>query len=334
MRLPHFEHLKPASLQECLAALAESGDEAGLMAGGTDLLCNMKFGVIKPRKVVSIGSIPELCQVSEDGDGNLQIGACATLSDLVQNPLLSASFPALHDAIKSVGSVHVRNMATIGGNICLAPRCWYYNQSQQWRRALTACHREGGIECHAIGGAQRCHAINSSDTAPVLMALDAQVCLRRKDGERWLPLRNFFRDDGNRHTVLEAGEMLTCIVIPKGSAKHRSLFIKVQLRRGLDFAIGSVGASLGGNGQGKEITLVMNSLCSAPLILAKAAQAIMEEGLNDAAIAKAATAARGELGTVTNLFTSAGYKRQIVEVLVKRALTELKTDVVARRKPH
>ena len=332
MRLPRFEHLKPTSLEECLEVLAESGQEAGLMAGGTDLLCNMKFGVIKPRKVVSIRSLPELCQVSADGEGSLHIGACATLSDLLQNPLVAESFPALRNAIKSVGSVHVRNMATISGNICLAPRCWYYNQSRQWRSALAACHREGGKECHAIKGAQRCHAINSSDTAPILMALDARVCLRKKDGERWLPLREFFRDDGNRHTVLEAGEMLTSVVVAKASARNRSLFMKVQLRRGLDFAIGSIGASLRRNGKGEEIALVMNSLSSAPLILAKASQAVMAEGFAEAAIAKAATAARGELGPLTNLFTSAAYKRRIVEVLVRRALADLKKGAATRRK--
>ena len=330
MRLPHFEHLKPASLKECLEVLAETGNEAGLMAGGTDLLCNMKFGVVKPRKVVSIQSIPELCQVAEDGEGNLEIGACAKLSDLVLHPLISERAPALRDAIKSVGSVHVRNMATLGGNLCLAPRCWYYNQSQQWRNALSACHREGGTECHAISGAQRCHAINSSDTAPILMALNARVCLRKKDGEQWLPLREFYRDDGNRHTVLESGEMLTAIVIPRGSAGDRSLFIKVQLRQGLDFAIGSIGASL----KGGEVTVVINSVASAPLILAKASQAVMDGGLEETSIAQAATAARGELGPVTNLFTSAGYKRQIVEVLVKRALSDLKTGGLPRRKKH
>lgn len=334
MRLPHFEHVKPSSLEECLEVLAGAGNEAGIMAGGTDLLCNMKFGVIKPRQVISIRSLPELNQVTEDAEGNLQIGACATLTGLVQHPLVAGRHPALHAAIKSVGSMHIRNMASIGGNLCLAPRCWYYNQSQQWRQALTACHREGGSICHAVNGAQRCHAINSSDTAPILMALDARVCLHSKDSERWMPLRDFYRDDGNRHTVLETGEMLTTIVVPRESARDRSTFIRVKLRQGLDFSIGSIGAAMKVSGNAAKITLVINSIRSAPLILTKTMQLIEEAGLNEAAIAKAATTARKELGTVSNLFTSAAYKRQIIEVLVKRALNGLASGTGNRRKPH
>lgn len=324
MRLPRFEYRKPASLKECLEELEGSGNETRILAGGTGLLVNMKYGVINPQKVISIRSIPELCSVSEDAEGNIRIGTCATLSELSKNPLIAERIPAFHAAIGSVGSKHIRNMATIGGNICLATRCWYYNQSKQWRHALEPCHRTGGRVCHAIGGSKRCHAINSSDTAPVLMALGARVSARKKDRERWLPIRDFFRDDGDRHTVLEAGEMLTSVIVPKNGALLCTAFIKVQLRKGLDFAIGSIGASVKGNGNGEEVTLVVNSTASAPLLLGKAARIIREAGFKEEAIAKAAEAARGEMGTVTNLFTSAGYKRQIVEVLVKQVLQRLK----------
>lgn len=323
MRIPRFEYLRPASLEECLAVLDDSGQESRILAGGTDLLGNLKYGVITPRQVVSIRSLPELCSVSEDGEGNLRIGACANLSDLVKHPVIGAKYPALRDAIHAVGSVHIRNMATLGGNICLSPRCWYYNQSRQWRKALAACHRIGGSVCHAISGSSRCHAINSSDTAPVLIALGAKVCLRKKDRERWIPVRDFLRDDGNHHTLLEAGEILISVLIPGDAAKKQALFIKVQLRKGLDFAIGSIAAVRGKGGDG-EVTLVMNSLGSAPLILEKASQVIRDSGFDEAALARAAAAARGEMGIVTNLFTSAGYKRRITEVLVKQALSNLK----------
>ncbi len=324
MRLPRFEYLRPSSLYECLELLEGSGHESRIMAGGTDFLVSLKQGVISPQKVISIRSVPELGSVSEDAEGNLQIGACANLSDLVKHSLVLKKLPALHDAISSVGSMHIRNMATIGGNLCLAPRCWYYNQSKQWRHAVEGCYRTGGKVCHAISGSKRCHAINSSDTAPMLIALGARVCLQKKDNKRWISLREFFRDDGRHHTVLEKGEMLTSVIIPCETGKDRSTFIKIQHRKGLDFAIGSIGASVKGNGRKKEISLIINSISSVPLFLAKAAETVMESGFNESAIGKAAEIARGETGAVTNLFTSAGYKRQIVEVLVKRALSSLK----------
>lgn len=333
MHLPRFEYLRPGSLKECLAALQESGKKTMLLAGGTDLLVNMKYRVTCPERVVGIRSIPELCSVSEDGEGSVRIGACVTLSELVGNPLVSEKLPALHNAVSSVASRQIRNMATIGGNICLTNRCWYYNQSKLWRDALKPCHRTGGSVCHAISGAKRCHAINNSDTAPILMALDAQVCIMGKDGNRVIPIKDFFRDSGDRNTVLEADEILTSVVIPESSLPQPAAFIKVCDRKGLDFANGSIAVSIKENGkETTEITLVVNSLVSTPLLLKKAALTIMESGLKDDSIAEAAEAARSELGTVTNLFTSAGYKRQLAGVLVKRALHDLKEQTKGKRR--
>ena len=129
MRLPLFEYVRPVSLKEGLSAIHASGKETRILAGGTDLLVNMKQRITCPERIVSIRSIPELCIVSEDRGGRVRIGACVTLSDLAGNRLISERLPALHDAIRSVASKHIRNMATIGGNICLPTRCWYYNLS-------------------------------------------------------------------------------------------------------------------------------------------------------------------------------------------------------------
>ncbi|MFC1821794.1 FAD binding domain-containing protein [Thermodesulfobacteriota bacterium] len=326
MRLPRFEYLKPASLEECLEALKEDGERAGILAGGTDLLVNMKQRVTCPDKIVSVRAIPELRSISEDKEGNMHIGACVPLTELVQNPLISEKLPALRDAVSSVASRHIRNMATLGGNICLATRCWYYNQSKLWRDSIEPCHRSGGSVCHDISGAKRCHAINNSDTAPILMALDAEVRIRNMDRERVIPVRDFFRDSGDRHTVLGSDELLTSVTIPESASSGPALFMKVSDRKGLDFATGSIASSIKRNG--KQISgavLVVNSIRSSPLILEKAAQTIMQNGLNDGAISDAAEIASSELGILGNLFTSAGYKRQIVGVLVKRALNILKT---------
>jgi CO/xanthine dehydrogenase FAD-binding subunit len=182
----------------------------------------------------------------------------------------------------------------------------------------------GGNLCHAIKGSNRCHAINSSDTAPVLIALDARVSVVKKGHQRSIPIKEFFKDNGAQPTVLEPEEIVTALVIPKSNGSSRTTSIKVTTRKGLDFAMGSIAAKAQENGDGfTDARLVVGSIASAPIILKKAAQVIMDAGLTEAAIEKAALTARSELGTLTNLFTSAGYKRHLVEVLAKRALTEL-----------
>ena len=327
MRLPHFEYIKPATLEEGLDVLQKSGKNARILAGGTDLLINMKYRVVRPEIVIGIKSIPDLCRILSNSKVNTSIGACVTLSDLAKNTLLTENFPAFNHAVKSVASKHIRNMASIGGNICLDTRCWYYNKSKLWRDSREVCHKLGGTLCHAIKGSERCHAINSSDTAPVLIALDAKVSVAKKGNERVLPIKDFFKDNGAQPTVLEPEEMVTSLLLPKTNGSSLTTFIKVCARRGLDFAMGSIAAKVQENGNElTNVKLVIGSTASAPIILKKAAQVVMESGLTEGAIEKAALTARSELGILTNLFTSASYKRHLAEVLVKRALLELKNS--------
>jgi 4-hydroxybenzoyl-CoA reductase subunit beta len=256
-----------------------------------------------------------------------------SLTDLAGNSLIAGKFPAFYSAVRSVASKHIRNMASLGGNICLDTRCWYYNQSKLWRDARELCHRTGGSVCHAIKGSKRCHAINASDTAPALIVLDAKIAIMKKGQKRLIPAREFYRDDGISHTSLEPGEMVTSIQLPEGNGNTQSTFIKVSMRKGLDFATGSIAAAVSVNGKGVSgVRLVVGSISSAPVLLEKTAQLIIESGLMEKSIEKAAETVRSELGTLTNLFTSAGYKRHLAEVLVRRALSELKEKIGRARK--
>ena len=324
MRLPRFEYVRPKTIEGAVAAIAPPNRKTKILAGGTDLLVNMKYRVVCPDTVVSIKHIPELCAISS-ANGHMAIGACANLTDLANNKSMMEKFPAFHKAVRAVASQHLRNMATLGGNICLDTRCWYYNQSKLWRDARELCHRTGGTVCHAIKGANRCHAINNSDTAPVLIALDAKIAVAGKGQPRLIPAKDFYQDDGIRHTHLEPGEMVTSLHLPEENDACRSAFIKLSMRRGIDFALCSIAARANVNGAGvTDVRLVLGSIASMPIVLEKAAQIITETGLTDSAIEKAGEVARTELGIITNLFTSAGYKRQLAGVLVKRALNEIK----------
>ncbi len=321
MRLLRFEHFKPSSLEEALTAMQESAGNVRVLAGGTDLLVNMKCGLEQPGLIVSIGSLPELNTIAEDPSGDLRIGAGMNLSELAENSLLAAKAPALRDAIKSIASQHIRNMATLGGNVCLDTRCWYYNQSKLWRASRPACYKTGGDQCHATRGSERCHAINSADTAPALIALGAQVVVQKKGSQRQIPAEDFYRDHGARHTVLEPDELLSGLVIPCGNETGKTHFLKISRRQGIDFALGSIAAHLAGNGSTcHSARLVIGSLGSAPIVLEKTAQVLVEAGLSQESIQAAAEAARSELGVLTTLFSSAGYKRDLAQVLVKRVL--------------
>ena len=324
MRLPDFKFEKPASLNEVLAMFDPSSGNACLLAGGTDLLINMRLGIVEPETVISIRSLPELNSVSEESDGSISIGAGCTLSELAKNLLITERLPSLSDAIKSVASKHLRNIATIGGNLCLDNRCWYYNQSKSWRSARESCHKTGGKMCHSIKNSKECHAINRSDIAPVLLAINAELIIKKTGHERRIPVEEFFVKSGLKGNALEPGEILTSIIIPDDLSKKETVFIKAANRKGIDFGLGNIAVSL--TKEGNDITeaaIYIGAFTSAPVKLEKTASIVMKSGLNDKSIEAASEIARKEAGTLTNLFNSAGYKRDLIRGLVKKALTNL-----------
>ena len=326
MHLPQFEYIRAKNLADGLAVLAEYGADAKVMSGGSDLLINMKYRLDTPKVLVSMNGVSELKTVEETADGGLRIGAGCQLTDLVANPAISERFPVLRDAMSAVGSRHIRNIATPGGNLCLETRCWYTNQSENWRMTREGCFKTDLEACHVIKTANRCHAINSSDTAPALMVLDASVVLASHAGQREVALIDFYRDDGVDHTVVKPDELLTAVLIP--GSDRRSIFAKLAQRVGLDFAVGTFAASIrGSNDAPDSVCLVLNSVSAAPKALAESEKILIESGLTDEAIEAAAIAARKALGELTNLFTPSGFKRRLVKTLIRNALHELRDKV-------
>ncbi len=323
MQLPQFEYLKPATLSEGLAMLAEHRADVKILSGGSDLLINMKFGLDTPRYLVSFNGLEELVAIQERPDGGLRIGAACTLTDLVRDPKIETQLPALRDAIHSVGSRHIRNVGTLGGNLCLDTRCWYTNQSENWRATRDGCFKTDQELCHVIKTSTRCHALNTSDTAPMLMALDATVELSSAAGTREVPLLEFYREDGVQHTVREPEELLTAVLVPRFDG--RAVFSKLAQREGLDFAAGTLAVAVTGTNEApRSVRLVMGSIAAAPKALAGCEAILLEQGINDASIDAAASAARDALGKITNLFTPSGYKRRLIKNFVREALAELR----------
>jgi 4-hydroxybenzoyl-CoA reductase subunit beta len=331
--LPEHAYHQPASLAECLDALLEldSGrapDEERLsrvqvIAGGTDVIFNMRLRLFQPKNLVSIRRLPELQQVEQLADGSLRIGAACRLVDLADSPVIQASYPALKDAIDAVASAHVRNIGTLGGNICLETRCWYTNNSAEWRNGREGCFKTDCEQCHVIPSSAACHAINNADSPLALIALNAVLTIQSAQGSRDLPIADFYRRDGIAHMALESGELVTHVTVP--ACKDRSVFIKFTPRKGMDFSLGAVAARCGGSGeQAINVSVVIGSVSSAPIVLVEAVAILEREGLSDAAIDKAVESIRDEMGEVTNLYAKATYKKQISKVLVRRALLALR----------
>ncbi len=250
-----------------------------------------------------------------------------TLTTLVEHPLIERRFPMLHKAVRSVASAHVRNMATLGGNLALPTRCWYTNQTESWRKARAGCFKTDREACHVLATSHRCVATSSADTVPALIALEAAVTLRSADGEREVPLGEFYRDDGAHPSVLEPDELITRIRVPACLA--RAAFAKVTPREGIDFGLGTIAVTVHGtNRRVTSAAIVVNSIVSRPIRLRAAEEIILTEGLSARSIEAAAGAGRPDLGEVTNLWSPAGYKRRLVRVLLARALEE-----VRRQKP-
>ena len=329
MLLPQHRYLKPESLEDCLAELSKAGETGQIVAGGTDVIFNMRLKLFRPETVISVRRLPELQQVEQLPDGSIRIGASCRLTDLAEHPLIQERFPALIDSIASVASQHIRNMGTLGGNICLQTRCWYTNNSEQWRQGKATCFKTEGDICHVIKSAAGCHAINNADTPLALIAFDASLTIQKSGSQREIPIAEFYNNDGMDHMKLDPDELVTRVTIPP--TEDRVVFLKNASRKGIDFSIGSIAARCDRAGDGtasgealKRVTLVLGSLSTAPIVLSEASEIIKAAGLTDTAIEQAIDAVREDLGEVTNLYSRAVYKKQLARVLVKRALEQLR----------
>ena len=241
--LPEFTLQRPASLAEAAAMMA-SDPAARLVAGGTDLLPNMRRGLERPPVLIDLSGLGALAAVEAAADGSLLLGGGLTLAALTTDAAIAARLPALADAARAAAGPGHRSAATLGGNLCQDTRCIFYNQSEWWRASNGYCLKRGGEICHVAPQGARCHAAFSGDLAPVLLALGAQVELQSARGLRWLPLVEMYRDDGAAHLTLEAGELLARVRVPAAPPGLVCAYRKARVRGSLDFPLAAVAVAL------------------------------------------------------------------------------------------
>ncbi len=322
-KMPAFQLFQPASTEEALGVLDQYGTDAWVLAGGLDTWDWLKDRVKKPAAVVDLGAVESLREIRSTGDG-LEIGAMATLREVIRHPEVASQYSMLADSASQAASPQIQNQGTIGGNVGQDTRCWYYRDG--W-----SCYRAGGNICyadtptamnreHAILGASRCVAVNPSDTAPVLVALDAEMVVRNSGGERVIPAQDFFIGpavDIMRMTALQPGDILTSIRIPSTWAGANFYFEKSRDRAVWDFPLANVASAARINsGTIEDIRIVANGVAPYPVRFIAAENAVRGQQVSEATASRAGEIAINGVRTLAHN----GYKVPLLRNLVARSV--------------
>lgn len=326
MRLPRFSYRAPTTVGEAATILAGEGPDAMLLAGGTDLLPNMKRRQQTPKTVVALGGVRQLRDVS-NGFG-LSLGAGLTLTDVVQDGTVRERHRALWQAAAQVATPHLRNMGTLGGNLCLDTRCTYYDQNEEWRRAIDFCMKKDGETCWVAPGSPRCLAVSSTDTAPALLALGADVKLVTKSDERVVPLNDLYANDGIHYLTRRPEEILTEVLLDDGEG-WRSTYWKLRRRGSFDFPVLSVAAAVRFADDGKtveEARVVLGAVASRPQPSPEAADGLVGRELSDGVLEEAATLASKVAKPMDNTDFTLHWRKRVAREFVTYALREIRGD--------
>jgi len=321
LRLPAFTYLQPKTLAEALRMKADAGPDGMFVAGGTDLYPNMKRRHQEPRTVITLMGITELQRLSES-----VLGPCVTLTALSAYPPIRQQFAAVAHAAELVSTPLLRNMGTLGGNLCLDTRCNYYNQTYEWRKAIDFCMKKDGKICWVAPSSPRCWAVSSSDVAPVMVAIGAEFLLVGPQAERVVPAGRLYANDGINYLTKQPDEILAEVRLPAPDGWDAT-YHKLRRRGSFDFPVLGVAAWVRWGGDGRTITdarVVLGGVASWPQEVAEAGAALRGSELSDDAIAAAAEAAYRPAKPLDNTDFDLSWRKQMTRVYVKAALEELR----------
>ena len=316
-----FTVKRPRSLAEAAALLAAQPD-ARLVAGGTDLVPNLRRGIERPPALVDLSAVQDFGAIVADGDG-LWLGAGVTLARLARDPRVLADYPVLAEAARSVAGPAHRSAATLGGNLCVDTRCVFYNQSEWWRAANRFCLKRGGDTCHVAPQGTRCHAAFSGDVAPALLALDASVEVVASRGARRVALADLYRDDGAAHLTLEPGEIVARVHVPAASARLASGYRKARTRGAMDFPLAGVACTVAvHDGVLRHLRVALTGTNSHPLVLAGTAD-LVGRPVDADTLARLGKLVQKQVSPMRTTVTQSNYRRQVAAALAQRLLRDL-----------
>jgi len=322
MRLPKFRYYAPSSAEEAVRIRHDAGPGGAYVAGGTDLYPNMKRRQQTPETVIGLSRIASLSRIRFGAEG-VAVGAGVPLSRVENDPRVRRDYPALAHAVSEISTPPLRNMGTLGGNLLLDTRCNYYDQNLEWRQAIDYCMKKDGTICWVAPASRRCLAVQSADSVPILIALEARAVLSSVDGEREMPVEDLYRNDGIEYTTKRPEELLTEIRLPPRDGR-RAAYRKLRRRGAFDFPVLSIGAGVRiEGGTVADARLVLGGVASAPLRLERAEAVLSGRPLDAAAIRDAAEAASAVARPMDNTDFSVLWRKEMVKRYVTLALENL-----------
>lgn len=338
IRLSQFDLVVPESIEKLKAMMDQTAGDAKLLAGGTDLLVNIKRNLGAPKNIIWLGRIAELRSILVASDGSLIIGTMCSLNMIEHSDIIEKNFPALKEAVRTIASPQIRNQATIGGNLCLDTRCTYYNQSEFWRSSLGGCLKlnvgdhGSNDQCHAAPGLETCHAVFCSDLAPLLIALNAKIRILSSSHDRTINLAELYDEDGKNHLVLGKNEFIREVILPPQQKGKKAIHRKLRLRDTIDFPLVNVGISVRQIDEQtwRDVRVVVGAVASKPIMVEKINEVFENEPVSEKTIQQAASIASSMVSPLANQELTVGYRKRIVTELVVESFVSLLNSPATR----
>ena len=321
MSLPDFKLLRPRGIEEAVHNLSEHAGNVRVLAGGTDLIPSMRQKLFEPEYVLNLGGIGGLRGIRPLSDGGVEIGALTALRAIERSDFLREHYPVLSEAAATVASPVLRNMGTIGGNICLDTRCLWYNQSLTWRKGCGFCIKKDGDLCHVAPGGSKCWAVFSGDTPPALLCLNAEIEIASPHGTRRVALRDFYTGLGEDYRKLQPNELVTRVLLPSSSADYCGIYRKLRVRGSIDYPLAGVAVVMKlSDGHVADARIGITAVNPAPLLVKGASELLagkaVDQGLAEAAGDLAAKVCK----PLTTSALTPEYRREMIRVFTKRAV--------------
>jgi 4-hydroxybenzoyl-CoA reductase subunit beta len=321
LSLPEFKLLRPHSVDDAIGHLDKYAANIRVLAGGTDLVPSLRQKLFEPPYILDLRAISGLRGIKSQADGGVEIGALTSLRSIERSEFLRRHFPVLAEAAATVASPTLRNMGTIGGNICLDTRCLWYNQSLTWRKGCGFCIKKDGDLCHVAPGGTKCWAAFSGDTPPALLCLNAEIEIVSASGTRRISLQDFYTGLGDNYRQLQPNELVTRVFLPASTAGYRGVYRKLRVRGSIDYPLAGVAVAMKrSNGHIDDARIAITAVNPAPMLIPGASELLIGK-MPDEALAETVgdLAARISKPLTTSALTPE-YRREMIRVFTKRAI--------------
>ncbi len=319
--MPDFDLHRPTAIEEAVKLHNET-EGALFVAGGTDMIVNVRRGIEQPAALIDISAISELQEIVEDDDG-LHIGAAVTLETVSQDARVQKDFTAVAEAAAAVAGPTHQSYGTVGGNLCLDTRCLFYNQSEWWRKSNDYCLKKNGTVCHVAPGGKRCFAAFSGDVAPAALVHNAEIELVGPNGRRRIPLTDLYRNDGMDHLAIEQGEFLTVLHLPESQAGIPSTYEKARVRGSIDFPLAGAAVWVKhSSGTIEELRIALTAVNPYPHLI-KGLEKFSGTELDDVALDEIAEMVQSQAKPMRTTTVKPWYRRRVVGAIARRLTTQM-----------